>query len=339
VLSLLVRSVHRSAAALCIGATLVSAQGIPGLDRSRNNIQYPSGYVPATQATAGRIEKIGSGATTLVFIGGWGFSADVFRDFATSASGDYTTYLVTLPGFGGTAGWPMPADSISHATTPWMSRSAAWIVDAMQKRGVRQATVIGHFIIGSHVALEVAQRAPEQFARALLVGTELSRYWPSRTDTTGRTPSTPAQRAASVDNWMVPQFFRYVTDSTWHANNYLPHTFSVDSVRAQILWREQAAIPLPIMIRYLSDFYATEFAPKLEGVRVPVLVLLPEFTPAILADRRTPYLQTFFKDSWEPARTRPNVELRPVPNAAVNVWADQPHIFRSILQGFVKRGR
>jgi pimeloyl-ACP methyl ester carboxylesterase len=93
------------------------------------------------------------------------------------------------------------------------------------------------------------------------------------------------------------------------------------------------------MIRYLSDFYATEFAPKLDSVRVPVLVLIPEFTPAVLADRRTPYLKTFFKDSWEPARSRPNVQTRAVPNAAVNVWLDQPDAFRSILKEFAARAR
>ena len=326
-------------AALVCAATNGVAQTPPGLDRSRNNIQYPSGYVTATDASAGRIEKVGAGARTLIFVGGWGFSADAFRHFAQRIAPDYTTYLVTLPGFGGTAGWPMPSDSVSHATTPWMSRSAAWIVRALQERNVRQATISGHFIVGSHVALQVAQREPERVQRVVLVGSELSRYWPSRADTTGRTPSTPAQRAASVDRFFVPQFFRYVTDSTWHANNYVAHVFSVDSARGDQLWREQASVPLPIMIRYLSDFYATEFLPKLDSVAVPILVLLPEFTPSILAHPRTPYLKTFFRDSWEPARSHRNIEIRGVPNAAVNIWSDQPDVFRAALDEFVARRR
>ncbi|MGQ0642839.1 MAG: alpha/beta fold hydrolase [Gemmatimonadaceae bacterium] len=335
----LLLAVVRLAACAGMASSVVAGQTLPGLDRSRNNIQYPSGYVTATDANAGRVEKIGSGPTTLVFIGGWGFSGDVFRDLARRFTNDYTTYLITLPGFGGTPGWPMPPDSVSHSTTPWMTRSAAWIVRSLQERGVRQAVVIGHFIIGAHVALQVAQRDPERARGVLLVGSELSRYWPSRADTTGRTPSTPALRAASVDQWMVPQFFRYVTDSTWHTNNYVAHTFSVDSIRGERLWREQASVPLPILIRYLSDFYATEFAPKLDSVHVPVLVLLPEFTPKILADLRTPYLQTFFTDSWAPARSRSNVEIRAVPNAAVNIWMDQPDLFRAALKDFAARVR
>ena len=323
----------------CLAQGSASAQAPPGLDRSRNNTEHPNGYVPATDASAGRVEEVGTGSTTIVFIAGWGFSADVFRDFARNVGTEYTSYLVTLPGFGGTAGWPMPADSISHATTPWMRRGAAMVARAMEERSVKDAVVIGHFIVGSHVALELAQHHPTRVRGLLLVGAELSRYWPSRADTTGRTPSTPAQRAASVDRFLVPQFFRFVTDSTWHANNYIAHTFSVDSARAEPLWREQAGVPLPIMIRYLSDFYATEFAPKLDSVRGPILVLQPAFTPNILADRRTPYLKAFFQDSWEPARANNNVELRTVPNAAVNIWQDQPDVFRSELRRFAARVR
>jgi pimeloyl-ACP methyl ester carboxylesterase len=178
---------------------------------------------------------------------------------------------------------------------------------------------------------------PELVRGIVLLGGELSRFWPSRADSSGRTPSTATQRATSVDSWLVPQFFRYVTDSTWHANNYIAHTFSVDSVRAARLWREQAGVPLPIMIRYLSDFYATEFEPKLDSVHVPALVLQPGFTPAILSDKRTPYLKPFFVDSWEPARKRANFTLRMLPNAAVNMWLDQPDVFQTELRNFIAR--
>ncbi|MEW5915511.1 MAG: alpha/beta hydrolase [Gemmatimonadota bacterium] len=318
--------------------TAVSAGAQPGLDRTRNNIQYPNGYTAATDENAGRIEKVGTGGTTLVFIGGWGFSADVFRDFATANAREYTTYLVTLPGFGGTPGWPMPGDSVSHATTPWITRSAAYVARALANRNVHDAIVLGHFLIGTHVAMALGQH-DERIRGIVLLGGELSRYWPSREDTTGRTPATPEQRAASVDRAWVPRFFRYVTDSTWHANNYLAHTFSVDSARAAPLWSEQASVPLPIMIRYLSDFYATEFAPKLDSVRVPALVLQPGFSDAVLSDKRTPYLKPFFQDSWTPARARGNFTIRTVPNAAVNIWLDQPVAFQKELREFVARLR
>ena len=321
--------------ALAVLPSLTWAQSPRGLDRSRNNITYPAGYVTAVEGKAGRIEKIGSGATPIVFVAGWGFSAETFRPFAEMHGTEYTTLLVTLPGFGGTPGWAMPDDSVSHATTPWIKRSADEVVRAMTANCIRDAIVIGHFIIGTHVAMDIAQRYGERVRGLLIVGGELSRFWPSRADTTGRTPSTPAQRAASVDRFLVPQFFRYVTDSTWHANNYLAHTFSVDSTRAAPLWREQAAVPLPIMIRYLSDFYATDFDPKLDSIRTPMLVLQPEFNAKSLA--ATPYLKTFFLDSWNPARGRPNIELRSVPNAAVNIWMDVPEFFRAELRRFKAR--
>lgn len=327
---------------LCCVVAVILAPSAPlhaqqGLDRSRNNIEYAPGYVTATDANAGRFESVGTGPSQLVFIGGWGFSGDIFREFASRNAADYTTLLVTLPGFGGTAGWPMPAESVSHATTPWMSRSADAISRTMTQRGIRDAIVIGHFIVGSHVALELAQRHPDQVRGIVLAGAELSRFWPSRADTTGRTLSTPAQRAASVDRFLVPQFFRFVTDSTWHANNYLPHTFSVDSWHATRLWREQSLVPLPIMMRYLSDFYATEFAPKLDSIRAPLLILAPGFTEHILSDPRTSYLKMMFQDSWKPAQGRSTVEVQIVPNAAVNIWLDQPDVFTAVLKKFASR--
>ena len=321
--------------ALAVFPCVMAGQSPQGLDRSRNNISYPNGYVTATEGSAGRFDKVGSGRTPLVFIAGWGFSADVFKAFAQRDAQQYTTLLVTLPGFGGTAGWPMPSDSVSHSTIPWITRSADEVAKAMTTNGIKDAIVIGHFIIGTHVAMTVAQRYPERVRGLVIVGGELSRFWPSRADTTGRTPSTPAQRAASVDRFLVPQFFRYVTDSTWHANNYLPHTFSVDSASAAGLWREQAAVPLPIMIRYLSDFYATEFAPKLDSIRAPTLVLQPKFNEKSVT--ATPYLRTFFIDSWAPARKHRNIELREIPNAAVNLWMDVPEIFRAELNRFKAR--
>ena len=322
----------------CLGAAVLAPSRAldaqQGLDRSRANTDYAPGYVTATDANAGRFESVGTGPRQLVFIGGWGFSGDIFREFAGKNAADYTTLLVTLPGFGGTAGWPMPAESVSHATTPWMSRSADAISRMLTQRGIRDAIIIGHFIVGSHVALELAQRYPDQVRGIVLVGAELSRFWPSRADTTGRTPSTPAQRAASVDRFLVPQFFRFVTDSTWHANNYLPHTFSVDSWHATRLWREQSLVPLPIMMRYLSDFYATEFAPKLDSIRAPLLILEPGFTEHILRDTRTSYLNMMFQDSWKPAQGRTAVEIQVVPNAAVNIWLDQPDVFTAALKKF-----
>ncbi len=314
-----------------------AVQAQQGLDRSRNNNVYPPGYVTATDANAGRFESVGSGPTQLVFIGGWGFSGDIFREFASKNAADYTTLLVTLPGFGGTAGWPMPADSVSHATTPWMSRSADAISRMMTQRGVRPAIIVAHFIVGSHIALELAQRHPDQVRGIVLAGAELSRYWPSRADTTGRTPATATQRAASVDRFMVPQFFRFVTDSTWHANNYLPHTFSVDSWHATRLWREQSLVPLPIMMRYLSDFYATEFVPKLDSIRAPLLILQPGFNERILSDPRTTYLNPMFRDSWMPVQGRTGIEIQVVPNAAVSIWLDQPDVFTVALKKFAGR--
>ena len=89
------------------------------------------------------------------------------------------------------------------------------------------------------------------------------------------------------------------------------------------------------MIRYLSDFYATEFAPKLDSIRAPMLVMQPTFNAKSVA--ATPYLKTFFEDSWSPARGRSNVELRTIPNAVVNVWTDAPEIFRTELRRFKTR--
>jgi pimeloyl-ACP methyl ester carboxylesterase len=332
---MMVRVCMATASALLAAPRLEArAQQLPGLDPNRNNLVYPAHYRTARTDAVGRVESIGSGPTTLVFIAGWGFSADSFRGFARQHSQLYRSLLVTLPGFGGTAGWPMPADSSSHARTPWFRHGAGAIAKLLADRGITDAVVIGHFVVGTHIALELAQYHAERVRGLVLASGELSRYWPARSDTTGRTPSTPEQRAASVDGWLVPRFFRYVTDSTWHANNYVGPVFSLDSAQGARLWAEQAAVPLPIMIRYLAQFYATDFDNRLAGIRAPVLVLKPGFNDATFALPGLPYLRSFFHDSWKPALGRAQVTMQTIPDAGVFLWLDQPRAFAAALAEF-----
>jgi hypothetical protein len=46
-----------------------------------------------------------------------------------------------------------------------------------------------------------------------------------------------------------------VTKETFDIDSYAPLLYSRDSVRAMELWKTSAAVPLPVMIRYLGRIH------------------------------------------------------------------------------------
>ena len=113
-----------------------------------------------------------------------------------------------------------------------------------------------------------------------------------------------------------------IARSRWARHSQLP------------MWRERIR---SAPIRSLLADFSRLSSPPARQLPVQILVLQPGFTAAILGDARTPYLKPFFHDSWEPARGRSNVTIRAIPNAAVNIWLDQPELFRTELSQFAKK--
>ena len=86
------------------------------------------------------------------------------------------------------------------------------------------------------------------------------------------------------------------------------------------------------MVRYLSEYMASDLSDDFAKLTTPVRVLVPELSPEILSDPNQAYAKTFFIDAWETARTaNPSIVIRRVPNAHVFITDDQPLAVRRAI--------
>jgi hypothetical protein len=89
-------------------------------DPALDNLRHAPGTVTTAPDALGAVRRVGTGARTLILIPGLGFGDGIWTEFMDRHAADYTMFAVTLPGFGGTDPWPMPADGESFAKRPWM---------------------------------------------------------------------------------------------------------------------------------------------------------------------------------------------------------------------------
>lgn len=249
------------------------------------------------------------------------------------ASGSrYRMVAVTLPGFGGTAAPPMPPAGTSYGDATWTRAAEEAIARLITTEGLHKPIVLGHFIVGTQIALRLALDHPDLIGGLVIVGGEPMRYVPSRRDSTGKTPMSREERVHGMDHYMGPKWFKTVTRETFDANNYPAPQYSRDSARAVTLWRTSAAVPLPVMIRYLSEYMATDLTDEFARLSVPTRVLIPGFAPEIFADPKQSYAKALFIDSWDNVRARNSLAiLRTVPNSGVFITHDQPQAVRDAI--------
>jgi pimeloyl-ACP methyl ester carboxylesterase len=320
-------------ALLALGATTLHAQSaVFEQDSTLDNLRHAPGYATAPLGTLGQVVRRGSGPIDVVIIAGWGFGAEDFERFMQDNVSRYRMVAVTLPGFAGTAAPPMPPAGTSYAEATWTRAAEDAIVRVIEGDGLRKPVVVGHFIVGTQLALRLALDRPDLVGGVVVVGGEPMRFLQSRRDSTGKTPMSREERVSGMDNFMGPRWFKTVTKKTWNANNYTQPQYARDSTRAAELWKESSDVPLPVMIRYLCEYYAMDLRDEFPRLALETRVLVPGFSPEILADPKQSWVKQLFIDSWEKVRgTNPRIGIRLVPDSRVFVTDDRPDVVRDAI--------
>jgi len=326
-------------ALLALGATTLRAQaGVFEQDSSLDNLRHAPGYVTAPLGSLGAVVRRGSGPTDVLVIPGWGFGAEVFERFMRDNAAKYRFVAVTLPGFGGTPAPPMPPEGTSYAEATWTRAAEEAIVRVVRAERLRKPVVLGHFIVGTQLALRLALDHPDLVGGVVVVGGEPMRFLRSRRDSTGRAPMPRDERVVGIDTFMAPRWFKTVTRKTWNANNYTAPQYARDSARAAELWKMSSDVPLPVMIRYLCEYYAMDLREEFPRLAVETRVLVPSFTPEILADPKQSWAKQLFIDSWESIRgTNPRIQMRVVPDSRVFVTDDHPDVVTDAIDDVARR--
>jgi pimeloyl-ACP methyl ester carboxylesterase len=306
-------------------------------DSTLDNLVHAKDYVTVPPGTLGAVVERGKGPIDMVLVSGFGVGASAFEGFMRRNEARYRMFAVTLPGFEGSPAPPMPAAGTSYGDQTWTRAATEALVGLIRERKLSRPVLVGHFINGTQVTMRIAIDHPEMVrAVVLLAGTprfepvKASRFWPK--------DMTLEQKVQAVDRFSAPRWFKTVTRSTWVKGNFVATDYSADSALGARFADRANEPPLPVLVRYLCEFHASDLWPELERLRPPLLAIQPSFTASVRSDTTRSYLQGYFEEPWEGRlEARPRTEAMFLENAGILVMEDQPARVDRAIAEFLKR--
>jgi pimeloyl-ACP methyl ester carboxylesterase len=313
------------------------AQPAPGQDPSLDNLVHDKGYATAPLGTLGAVVERGKGRTDVILVSGFGLGASAFEGFMGRNERRYHMLAVTLPGFEGTAAPPMPAPGTSYGDQTWTKAAADAVAALIRERKLNRPVLVGHSLNGAQVVMRVAVLHPE-LTRAVVLLSGSPRFEP--VEASGGWPKnlTLEKKVQMIDQGMAPRWFKTVTRETWVNGNFKAGDYSTDPARGARFADLANAPPLPVLVRWLCEFHASDLLVELPKLQRPLMVVEPGFTVALRADPARSYLQAFFAEPWRSALSgRPATETLTVDGAGIMVMDDQAGIVDKRFTEFVKR--
>ena len=298
-------------------------------DSTLDNLSTPPGAETAPLGSLGSELRRGTGPTTLLMIPGLGFGAEVFESLMAELEDTHTMWAVTLPGMAGTSAPATPPPGTSFGAQTWTDGAYRGIEALMQREGLEDVVVVGHWLTGTQLALRLAAEHPERVRAVVLISGSARFAQP------GLDERTHEERVASVDRGLAPQWFRTVTRETWDDNNFLPGDYAAHPVLGLRLWREAARPPLHVWVRYLCEYHAHDTAAHLSRVSAPILRLDPGLE-GLWFDPANPYMENYTRASWG-GLAAPTMRTREIPGTRAVPWADAPERVAAEIVDFLAR--
>lgn len=336
-----------------LSATLSFAQV---QDTALNNLVHPSGYKTCPLGELGSVKKYGHAKPTMILVPGIGFGSAVFESFIAHYKSSYTIYAITPAGFGGTSAPPMPEAGVKYAERSWTNGIVTGILNLIEKENLSKPVIVGHFVTGTQVAFSLAINYPDKIGSAIIIGGAPYRYYASpkngsytEVDWEKELVLTPEKRSAVTELYWAPKWFKTVTQKTWDDNMWTPEDYCRDSIAGKRLFQTSAAVPLPVMIRYLIEWGAYDANEKYKQIKVPMLILVPDFKGILMNDAKDTsscksptakaYLNYYHKDIWIKAKQagNPMLQFETIPDTRIFMWYDHPRATYKTIKKFLKR--
>jgi pimeloyl-ACP methyl ester carboxylesterase len=323
---------------LCLAARSALAQQTDAAqDPKLDNLVHEIGYRTAELGSLGAVVERGKGPIDMVLISGFGTGASAFEGFMQRNAKRYHMFAITLPGFEGAAAPPMPPAGTSYGDQTWTRAAIEAVVRLIRERRLKRPVLVGHFLNGTQVAAQVAIDHPE-LARALVLLAASPRFEPVEPTPYWPKGLTLEKRVALVDGSFAPRWFKTVTRKTWVANNFVATDYSVDEALGAKFADLANEPPLPVLIRYLCEFHASDVAPGLERLKLPLLMIQPSFSEALRADPKRSYLTSFFKEPWQGGfKDRSQTQTLFLEDAGILLMNDKPAEVDLAIAGFLRR--
>jgi len=253
-------------ALLCLVTPAPGRQGGAGA----NNFIGPADAPTAALGTLGHVEKRGTGPQAMVLIPGMSFGWRIWDEFMQRNADRYTMYAITLPGFDGTPAPPTPAESELFELCHWTNGAVSGIVDLIEREKLDRPIIVGHHLLGDHLALRLGLEHPDLVGGVVVVSGEPSRAVPADLDGDPR-PSVGDHRIFVSRN-LVPRMRQQPPNAPSDVRA-LAASLCRDDERAAQLDAQQATAPRYVEYRYFLEFMTTDLALALPSIRTPLLVI------------------------------------------------------------------
>jgi pimeloyl-ACP methyl ester carboxylesterase len=311
-------------------------RGLRELDLARNNFRLPSTSKTLPDDQPPSIVREGRGRQALILVPGVYSGNQVFSGFIARNLSQYAFYVVTPPGLNGTAPRSLPPETISYGEFTWTRRLGRDILELISREKLRRPVIVTHGFPGSLAAHELASRHPELIGGVIDIAVMPVQFFPSFKEPGRKTGATPEERIAIVNEAWAEKWFKYVTPETWESNNYVAAMFTEDPARGEQVRQQVEAAPLPVKIRYLTEFMASDDRSELAALTVPLLALRPGFNEKFLADPAHAFYKIGFQDSWEAFSANAHIKLLTIPNARALILDDQPQLADDAIAAFIQ---
>lgn len=323
-------------AALLLSAPPAIAQPA-AQDSTLNNLVHAKDYTTSEPGTLGAVIERGRGPIDMVLVSGFGLGASVFERFMERNADRYRMFAVTLPGFEGTPAPPMPPEGTSYGDQTWTRAAVDAVARLIREKKLDRPVLVGHFVNGTQIAMRLALEHPD-LARAVVLLAGTPRFEPVAATPFWPKNLTTEQKVKAVDQFSAPRWFKTVTRDTWVRGNFVATDYSADSLLGARFADRANEPPLPVLVRYLCEFHASDLWPELDRLQKPLLVLQPSFTGGVRADSTRSYLQGYFEEPWrDRLKDRPRTEVAFLENAGILVMDDAAAVVDRRIAEFLKR--
>lgn len=213
------------------------------------------------------VEQRGTGSIDLILIPGLSCDWRVFEAFMERNKGAYRMWAVTLPGFGGSAAPPLPANS-KLTELAWLNNAESAILKLINEQKLVKPIVAGHSL-GGHIAMRMAIRHGELIQRAVII--DSIPLFPPRLVPTDEDES-PERRVVVAQS--QNEVMRLIPPENWAKQQRGGMPFMVKSPeRAKELAEMCAGVPRDTTIQYMCEMMVSDLRKSVQGVSVPMLVL------------------------------------------------------------------
>ena len=291
-------------------------------DSNVNNLIHPAAYQASEYGAIPPYVKAGYARQALILIPGLGFDGSVFNDFMNANKDNYTMFAVTIPGYGNSKAPLMPLTDTSYGDQKWNLGVIEGLLKLIEKEKLQRPVIVGHFVQGTQLALRMAIDHPDKVGGIIILGGPAKFIYLEK----GEPKLYPLKSMVSyTDKYTAPLWFKAISHKSFNEGNYRPEIYSLDSIKGEILWQQVAAVDLPVMVRYLCEFFASDITLELDKIKCPVLILRATFNEKVLEAPINIYVRPQFIDSWNEATLKNKlIRVKDIPGAAGFVWKDQP---------------